>query len=537
MKVKPMQNALEIKNLSVAIGSLGDRSRAVDNVSISIPANSITCVVGESGSGKSVTASAVVGLLQDGLHVEGGQILFDGKNILDYTAREWRNLRGRDISMIFQEPLSALNPLMTIGDQIAEVFHNRGERGPNVRKKVIDLVRAVRLPDPETIVDSYPFRLSGGQRQRVVIAIALALKPRILIADEPTTALDVTTQAQILNLLKDLQTERQTAILFITHDFGVVADIADNVVVMRNGIVVEAGSVAEVMSHPKHEYTKQLLDAVPKFNPGTQKPIICNTPVLAVESLSKTFVIKKGFWGGNRELKVLRDLSFSLNQGETLGIVGESGSGKSTLGRCVIRLTDFEDGSILLDGQNISHLSRKAMQPVRGKIQMVFQDPFASLNPKRTVRQTLMTSLSEINVMGIRASKRCEELMEVVGLPVQALDRYPDEFSGGQRQRLAIARAIAPEPRVLIADEAVSALDVSIQKQVLKLFATLRERLQLALIFITHDLRIAAQVSDRIMVMHKGEVVETGPTSEVFLYPRHAYTRSLLAAMPGHKGG
>jgi len=530
-----MQNALEINNLSVAIGSLGDRSRAVDNVSFSIPANSITCVVGESGSGKSVTASSVIGLLQDGLHVEGGQILFDGKDILNNNAREWRNLRGRDISMIFQEPLSALNPLMTIGDQIAEVFHNRGERGLDVRRKVLDLVRAVRLPDPETIIDSYPFRLSGGQRQRVVIAIALALRPKLLIADEPTTALDVTTQAQILHLIKVLQVERQTAILFITHDFGVVADIADNVVVMRNGAVVEAGTAADVMSQPKHEYTRQLLDAVPKFSPGAHRPVSHDAPVLSVESLNKTFVIKKGFWGGKRELNVLKDLSFSLRPGETLGVVGESGSGKSTLGRCVIRLTDFDSGNILLDGQNISNLSGSAMQPVRRKIQMVFQDPFASLNPKRTVRQTLMTSLSEINVNGGLASKRCEELMEVVGLPLQALDRYPDEFSGGQRQRLAIARAIAPEPSVLIADEAVSALDVSIQKQVLKLFASLRERLQLALIFITHDLRVAAQISDRIMVLHKGTVVETGTTGEVFLNPKHAYTQSLLAAMPGQK--
>lgn len=528
-----MDNALEIRNLSVRIGQRGDRTHAVDDVSFSIPHNSITCVVGESGSGKSVTAASVMGLLQEGLAIDGGEILFDDQNILSYSRTQWRKLRGRSVSMIFQEPMSALNPLMTVGEQIAEVFHNNGERGEGVREKVMELIRAVRLPNPDEIVDAYPFRLSGGQRQRVVIAIALALRPQLLIADEPTTALDVTTQAQILDLIKDLQAERGTAVMFITHDFGVVADIADNVVVMRHGKVVETGKAVDVMQNPQHEYTRLLLASLPRFEPGKRLEVAESQPILAVDRLKKSYLLRRGFWGRGREIPAVRDVSFSLRPGETLGVVGESGSGKSTVGRCIIRLVDFDGGKVLLDGQDISSLRGSGMREVRHKIQMVFQDPFASLNPKRTVRQTLMTSLAERRLGSAQVEDRCRELMHLVGLPAQALDRYPNEFSGGQRQRIAIARAIAPEPSVLIADEAVSALDVSIQKQILDLFADLQDKLGLAMVFITHDLRVAAQISDRIMVMHKGEVVEAGPTKDVFLNPQHAYTRALLAAMPG----
>lgn len=533
MKAYFMENALEIRNLSVRIEQAGDRTHAVDNVSFDIPRNSITCVVGESGSGKSVTAASVMGLLQEGLAADGGEILFKDQNILDYSRSQWRKLRGRSVSMIFQEPMSALNPLMTVGNQIAEVFHNNGEHGEVVRDKVIDLIRAVRLPNPEEIVDAYPFRLSGGQRQRVVIAIALALRPQLLIADEPTTALDVTTQAQILQLIKELQAERGTAVMFITHDFGVVADIADNVVVMRHGKVVEAGKADDIMRNPQHEYTRLLLASLPRFEPGKRSEVAPAQPILAVDKLRKTYLLKRGFWGRSREIPAVHDVSFSLRPGETLGVVGESGSGKSTVGRCIIKLVDFNGGQVLLDGQDISALTSSGMRKVRHKIQMVFQDPFASLNPKRTVRQTLMTSLAERSFEAAQAEARCRELMQLVGLPSNALDRYPNEFSGGQRQRIAIARAIAPEPSILIADEAVSALDVSIQKQILGLFADLQAKLGLAMVFITHDLRVAAQVSDRIMVLHKGEVVETGPTEDVFLNPQHDYTRTLLAAMPG----
>ena len=525
---------LAIDNLSIALPKGADRELAVKDVSFTLDKGEVLCIVGESGSGKSMSANALMGLLPEGVTPSAGSIHFENRDLLTLSDDEMMSLRGKDISMIFQEPLSALNPLMRVGDQIAEVFEAHDLLTPTERRKrALELLHEVGLPDPDTTIRAYPFQLSGGQRQRVVIAMALALEPKILIADEPTTALDVTTQAQILDLIEDLRKRHGMAVLFITHDFGVVADIADRVIVMQHGEVVEAGEAETVLLNPTHAYTRALLDAIPGLSfRETMQP--ANTPILSVRDLSMTFTSRTGgFFRKPRVVKAVQDASFDLYKGETIGIVGESGSGKSTLGRCLVRLLNPEKGVVEIGGKDISKINRSALRQHRRRIQMVFQDPYSSLNPRSRIGTILTEGLIAYGTDKITAREKAQELLTLVGLDPSAMKRFPHEFSGGQRQRVGIARALALEPEVIIADEAVSALDVSIQAQVLDLLADLRDRLNLSMIFITHDLRVAAQVCDRIIVMQQGKMVEFGPSSQVLGSPQTEYTKSLLDAIPG----
>ena len=525
---------LAIDNLSIALPKGADRELAVKDVSFTLDKGEVLCIVGESGSGKSMSANALMGLLPEGVTPSAGSIHFENRDLLTLSDDEMMSLRGKDISMIFQEPLSALNPLMRVGDQIAEVFEAHDLLTPTERRKrALELLHEVGLPDPDTTIRAYPFQLSGGQRQRVVIAMALALEPKILIADEPTTALDVTTQAQILDLIEDLRKRHGMAVLFITHDFGVVADIADRVIVMQHGEVVEAGEAETVLLNPTHAYTRALLDAIPGLSfRETMQP--ANTPILSVRDLSMTFTSRTGgFFRKPRVVKAVQDASFDLYKGETIGIVGESGSGKSTLGRCLVRLLNPEKGVVEIGGKDISKINGSALRQHRRRIQMVFQDPYSSLNPRSRIGTILTEGLIAYGTDKITAREKAQELLTLVGLDPSAMKRFPHEFSGGQRQRVGIARALALEPEVIIADEAVSALDVSIQAQVLDLLADLRDRLNLSMIFITHDLRVAAQVCDRIIVMQQGKMVEFGPSSQVLGSPQTEYTKSLLDAIPG----
>jgi peptide/nickel transport system ATP-binding protein len=493
----------------------------------------IVCLVGESGSGKSVIAHSVMGLLPKALRASAGAILLQGENVLTASADRLRALRCTRMAMIFQEPMTALNPVMRCGAQIDEVLRQHTRLAPAERlAKVRRAIEEVRLPDPERMMASYPHQLSGGQRQRIVIAIALILNPALLIADEPTTALDVTTQAQILKLIRDLQRDHGTGVLFITHDFGVVAEIADRVAVLKTGSLVEMKPKAELLAHPEHEYTRMLIAAVPSIHPrhrgqGPGGPIVLKT-----DRLTKTYVDKSWF-KGERVVRAAIDVSLELRRGQTLGIVGESGSGKSTVARCITRLIDPSSGSIRLGQDEVATLSARALRPLRRRIQIVFQDPYRSLNPRRSVGASIIEGPMNYGLPRAEAVRRARELMLTVRLDPDALARYPHQFSGGQRQRICIARALAMEPELLVADEAVSALDVSVQAQVLRLLDEIRERLNLAMLFITHDLRVAAQVCDHVAVMSQGRVVEYGTTAQVFGAPQHEYTRALFAAAPG----
>ncbi|NPU12896.1 ABC transporter ATP-binding protein [Bradyrhizobium sp. 83002] len=524
---------LTVDRLSVRLPKGADRPHAISEVSLSIAENEIVCIVGESGSGKSMMANTIMRLLPDGVTTDGGRILFAGHDLCTATAAEMRRIRGADIAMVFQEPMTALNPLRTIGDQIGEVLDIHTDLSKaEIRSRVLSLLTDVNIPDPPRAAKAYPHELSGGQRQRAMIAMALALDPKLLIADEPTTALDVTTQAQILKLIRELQQRRKTAVLFITHDFGVVAEIADRVVVMQHGVVVEHGPAMDVLRHPQHAYTKQLIAAVPPVAAPPPRPLSDNA-ILTLSGVVKTYRTG-GFLGrGERVTHAVKDVSLTLPKGATLGIVGESGSGKSTLARCIIRLIDPDAGSILLNGQDWARLSRGDIRERTQQMQMVFQDPFASLNPRRKAVELVAQGPIVHGTPRNQALAEARELFDLVGLDPSAADRFPHEFSGGQRQRIGLARALALRPAVLVADEPVSALDVSVQAQVLKLLTDLRERLGLSIIFITHDLRVAAQICDLVAVMKDGVVVEHGLTRDVFGSPQHPYTQALLEAIPG----
>ncbi|MDW3222984.1 MAG: ABC transporter ATP-binding protein [Paracoccaceae bacterium] len=530
-----MSRLLEIADLHVSLPPESQRPFAVETMNLSLDPNEILCVVGESGSGKSLTARAVMGLLpKPHVKISKGSVVFEGEDLAQASEERLREIRGSEISMIFQEPMTALNPVMTIGTQIDEVFrfHDRMP-GKERRSRALKLLQDVQLPDPEQTLKAYPHELSGGQRQRAMIAMALALDPKILIADEPTTALDVTTQAQVLKLIKEMQAAHGTGVLFITHDFGVVADIADRVCVMQNGLVVETGTTDQVLRNPSHPYTKALISAVPDLVPRPARPR-STEQVLKVKNLEKTYRSGGGLFGGKgRVVHAADDVSIDLARGETLGIVGESGSGKSTVARCIVRLNDAEAGQILLGDTDLRPLGRAAMRPHRSKIQMVFQDPFASLNPRTRIGKIIAQGPMMYGASAKEAKDRTLELLDIVGLDARAYERFPHEFSGGQRQRIGIARALALEPEILVADEPVSALDVSIQAQILKLLDEIRDRMNLSMIFITHDLRVAAQVCDRIAVMQRGKVIEVGATSAMFANPSESYTRELLAAVPG----
>ncbi len=547
------QPILEVTELAIALPPGGDRMSAVQRVSFTVGRGEILCLVGESGSGKSVIAQAVMGLLPRQLPVIGGRIILQGEDITHAPLSRLRELRATRMSMIFQEPMTALNPVMTCGDQIDEVLSEHTKLTVAQRKqKVLEIVREVLLPDPERMVASFPHQLSGGQRQRIMIAMALVLDPVLLIADEPTTALDVTTQAQILKLVLDLQQRHGAGVLFITHDFGVVAEVAQRVAVLRLGELVEIGDKNDVLKRPQHRYTQMLIGAVPtlQLKERTSDP---NAPlVLQVKGLAKTYRDRSWF-GTQRIVNAAKDVHFEIRRGQTLGIVGESGSGKSTVARCIVRLIDPTGGSVILgggqpgdavyaaktaggqapSGVDIAMMSAAALRPLRKRVQIVFQDPYRSLNPRRTVAEALIEGPINYGMSRAEALQRARQLLDMVRMDASALERYPHQFSGGQRQRICIARALMMEPELLIADEAVSALDVSVQAQVLQLFEEIRARLNLAMLFITHDLRVASQVCDHLAVMSKGEVVEYGPAHRIFGAPQHEYTKALFAAAPG----
>jgi len=526
------EHVLEIRNLSIALEG-NDAARVVKNLSLSIRPGETMCLVGESGSGKSLTSLATMGLLPKALRPTSGEILVNGVDVLKQSPGKLRDMRATQMAMIFQEPMTALNPVMKVGDQIAEVMEAHGQSRGDRRKAVLEIMEQVHLPDVERIYGSYPHQLSGGQRQRIMIAMALVLKPKLLIADEPTTALDVTTQAQVLKLIRELREELGTAVLFITHDMGVVAEIADDVTVLRLGEAVERAPVAELLRGPKTDYARELLSAVPSLIPRDPRPDPHKaTPALSAEALTKVYSTKS-LLGKAKETRAADAVNLTLAPGRTLGIVGESGSGKSTVARCIVRLIDPTSGSVKITGEEIADVPLNRLKPHRKRVQIVFQDPFRSLNPRIEVGESIIEGPLNFGVSRKAALEDAKRLLELVGLPRTAIDRFPHQFSGGQRQRIAIARALAMKPDLLIADEAVSALDVSVQAQVLKLLDEIQAQMGIAILFITHDLRVAAQICDEVMVMRKGQVVEAGPAAEVLAHPRTDYTRSLIEAAPG----
>lgn len=555
------ERLLEVDNLRVSFRT-GKKTffEAVKGISFVVPANSTVALVGESGSGKSVSALAIMGLLppENVVIDAASDILYRGKSLLGMTPQERRKLCGSEISMVFQEPMSSLNPVFTVGAQIGEVLRlHMGMDARQARERAIELLHEVSIVDPEHKVDAYPHQLSGGQQQRVMIAMAIACEPKLLIADEPTTALDVTIQRQIVGLIQALQRKRHMSVLFITHDLQLVSEIADEVIVMRYGEIREQADAKTVFERPSHPYTKALLLCRPPMNARPQRlPVIADIMassgeplaggpdrirgyaqedevVLEARHLSKHFEVRDGFFR-RRVFEAVRDVSFTLPRRRTLGIVGESGSGKTTLGLTLMRLHKATAGQVLFKGRDILAMSDREFMPYRQRIQIVFQNPYASLNPRFTVGQILMEPLT-IHGIGASSSERREmafDWLHRVGLPVDAFYRYPHEFSGGQRQRIAIARCLTMRPDVLVCDESVSALDVSVQAQILNLLQDLQDEFGLSYLFISHDLSVVKYMADEVMVMQHGQVVETGQSDALYRHPSHPYTQALLAAVP-----
>jgi len=533
---------LEVKNLSISFRSGNDEVPAVHGLELELFRGETLAILGESGSGKSVSASAIMGILDTPPgFIKSGEIILDGVDLLKLDAAQRRHLMGTRIAMIFQDTLSHLNPVYSVGWQIAESF--RTHRGMNRREamdRAIDLLEQVRIPDAHRRASNYPHQFSGGQRQRVMIAMALALEPSILIADEPTTALDVTVQAQILDLLLELRNQHQMGLVLITHDLGVAAEVADRVLVMNKGEIVERGDVFQLFDQPQHSYTRELLTAVPGMGkPSSSKTNLASStekPILEVRQLTKRFAEPRKLFSGTPPAPVIAcdSIDFNLYRGETLGIVGESGSGKTTLANILLKLTEPDSGTALFDGENIFSLSDDALKTFRRRFQVVFQDPFASLNPSMSVFQ-IISEPWLIHADVVKPDKHRErvvELLDSVGLMPEHAERHPHEFSGGQRQRIAIARALALNPDVIICDEAVSALDVSIQAQIISLLAELRASLNLSYLFIAHDLPVVRELADRILVMKSGRIVEQGSVTDIFENPTEPYTIELLAANP-----
>ena len=521
---------LSVDNLSVSFVTRNGTNKAVDNVSFSVEERQITAIIGESGSGKSVSCYAMLGLVPSPPgRIDGGTALFQGQDLLALSEAELRAIRGRDIAMIFQDPMTCLNPFMKIGDQLIEplTLHKGLAKGP-AREQAMALLDEVGIRDPQAAMNAFPHEFSGGMRQRVMIAMALINEPKLLIADEPTTALDVTIQAQILKLIAELQTKRDIGVLFISHDLAVVSDIADQIVVMEKGKVVESGQPKGIFDNPQHPYTQKLLAAIPSGQKAADT--VTPDPLIRIEHLRTWFTPT----GGADPVKAVDDVSLEIHRGEVLGLVGESGSGKSTLGRSILRLVPITGGQITFEGTELSALEGRSLKQFRHRMQMIFQDPYASLNPRMTVYDTLAEPLllhGLVNKAGLDQAIR--ELMDNVGLARAFVRKYPHEFSGGQRQRIAIGRALATRPEFIVADEPVSALDVTIQAQILDLLAELTKEYGLTMLFISHDLAVIRQIADRIAVMYHGKLVEEGSTAQVFDSPQQDYTRSLLAAIPG----
>ncbi|OWA35342.1 ABC transporter ATP-binding protein [Saccharibacillus sp. O16] len=545
-----MEKLLQVRDLRVSFSARETETEAVRGVSFELHKGETLGIVGESGSGKSVTARAIMRLLPEAsAQVKSGEIVFLGQNLAQKTRKEMEAIRGRDIGMIFQDPMTSLNPTLRIGEQIAETLRKHQKLSKReARAEAIEMLKLVGIRDPETRFNQYPHEFSGGMRQRAMIAIALACRPALLIADEPTTALDVTIQAQILNVMKQMQEKLGTAIVLITHDLGVVAGMCDRVVVMKSGEIVEEGRTEELFANPQHPYTQKLLNALPRLDepkkpkagrialetsPEPQSdgntPDAPSRPLLEVRSLRQHFNLGKG-----RTLKAVNDISFFIREGETLGMVGESGSGKSTTGRAILRLHEPTGGDVLYRGMAINRLSPKEMKLMRREMQMIFQDPYASLNPRLKVLDIIGEAMDVhgLSQNPVQRRQRVEELLEMVGLDPAFALRYPHEFSGGQRQRIGIARALAVEPKFIVCDEPLSALDVSIQSQVVKLLEDLQQKLGLTYLFIAHDLSMVKHISDRVAVMYAGKIVELAESEELYSNPQHPYTKSLLAAIP-----
>lgn len=566
---------LNVENLTIDFYNQEEKSwfKAVKKISFNVKKGTVLGIVGESGSGKSVTSFSIMRLHDERLAKITGDIDFENISLLNLNANEIRHIRGNQISMIFQEPMTSLNPVFTCGDQVAEaiILHQKADK-TEAKKQTIALFNEVQLPRPEKIFDSYPHQISGGQKQRVMIAMALSCNPKLLIADEPTTALDVTVQKTILQLLLKLKTERNMAMIFISHDLGVVNEIADEVAVMYKGEIVEQGPAKSIFESPQHPYTKGLLacrpspslqlkklpvvadfltgkidDASAHLQPSNQlttaeiaarrEKLYARQPLLQVKNLCTWYPIKSGLFGKTTDyVKAVDQINFEVFPGETLGLVGESGCGKTTLGRTILRLIQPTSGAVIFNGQDITHLDKNELRKLRKNIQIIFQDPYASLNPKLSIGQSILEPLQvhRLYQNDAERKKKVLELLDKVGLKAEHFNRYPHEFSGGQRQRVVIARALALQPQFIICDESVSALDVSVQAQVLNLIKDLQREFGLTYIFISHDLAVVKHISDRILVMNKGKIEEEGFPEQIFYKPTAAYTQKLIEAIPGH---
>jgi len=553
---------LDVSGLNISFGKNKKTTTVVNSIDFSLYENEILAIVGESGSGKSVTSKAIMGLLSDkNTHIKG-RIEFEQTSLLSISPKEFAGLRGNDIAMIFQEPMSALNPSLTCGFQVAEILlHHNKVTASQVKKEVLQLFEKVKLPRPQDIYTSYPHQISGGQMQRVIIAMAIACKPKILIADEPTTALDVTVQKEILQLLKDLQKQTGMSVLFISHDLALVCELADRVVVMYKGSIIEKGSVKEIFEAPKMPYTKALLASRPtldvrykilptiasiadnSFTPKSisaqqrakkHQKIYTKTPLLRVENIAKSYFSKVGFFGQTQEIKAVNGVSFDVFEGETLGLVGESGCGKSTLGKVILQLEKATKGAIFYKGKEITSLKSKDLRSLRKDIQLIFQDPYASLNPRKIIGEAIMEPMEVHNIGGSKKQQKekAMKLLSRVGLESSYFHRYPHELSGGQRQRVGIARTIAMEPKLVICDESVSALDISVQAQVLNLLNELKEDFGFTYIFISHDLAVVKYMADQLLVMNQGAIEELGDADEIYANPVKKYTKKLIDSIP-----
>jgi peptide/nickel transport system ATP-binding protein len=553
---------LDVLGLNISFEKNKQKTTVVHDIAFSLYENEILAIVGESGSGKSVTSKAIMGLLSDKhTHIKG-HINFEETSLLSLSSKEFAKLRGNDIAMIFQEPMSALNPSLTCGFQVAEILlHHKKVTASQVKKEVLQLFEKVKLPRPQDMYTRYPHQISGGQMQRVVIAMAIACKPKLLIADEPTTALDVTVQKEILQLLKDLQKQTGMSMLFISHDLALVCELADRVMVMYEGDIVEKGTLKEIFEKPKKPYTKALLGSRPtldvrykilptiasmkdnSFTPQSitsqqrakkHQKIYTKTPLLRVKNLAKSYFSKVGGFGKKQEVKAVNGISFEVFEGETLGLVGESGCGKSTLGKVILQLEKATKGSIFYKGKEITSLKSKDLRYLRKDIQLIFQDPYSSLHPRKIIGQAIIEPM-EVHGIGISKKQRKEkaiELLSRVGLEASYFNRYPHELSGGQRQRVGIARTIAMEPKLVICDESVSALDISVQAQVLNLLNELKEDFGFTYIFISHDLAVVKYMADQLLVMNKGAIEEIGDADEVYANPVRQYTKKLIDSIP-----